>query len=372
MDTRILLAILSKDSKDTTYKFALLRAMVQCVTDQQSHRKKSDDGWVAYPMGLLVYYWILYYYPIFSNRNFIPQKNGENPSLSQGKTIAFRRQFNLVIDYYEIRGGLMQFKFDLIQGEVPGVISREVLILLKSIRRTIRNMPMRHLGVYQFGKHYSLVYSGPGSISKPSFKEMILSAGMFYINPELHDLILQTGSLLTGEDSIIDEWADFTVRAAKRMAGSADLSKERVLTLLTQSTEIERDVTRVKNLLHKESEEGLTCIWSGQPLNRYEIDHAIPFSLWQNNHLWNLVPVTPKINSKKSDKIPSPQLIHKSASRIRHIWSIYLDSYGEQFENEVFEALGAGLGDGMDHAIQSLMQKSEYLIEYRGFQKFDL
>jgi len=67
LNTQILTAILSKDSKDSTYKYALLRAMVQCVTDQNPHKEKAENGWITYPFGLLIYYWILYYYPIFSS-----------------------------------------------------------------------------------------------------------------------------------------------------------------------------------------------------------------------------------------------------------------------------------------------------------------
>ena len=39
LDTRIVTALLARDSKDATYKFALLRAIVQCVTEQRAHKR---------------------------------------------------------------------------------------------------------------------------------------------------------------------------------------------------------------------------------------------------------------------------------------------------------------------------------------------
>ena len=201
LDTRIVTALLARDSKDATYKFALLRAIVQCVTEQRAHKRieenpfarekgtgeggagegrgvtstretpstrnptapgdeasrklihpddkpatkndPRDDGpsrklllpddgstqkpilpnapyVISYPLGLLVYFWMFYYYPIFAHRVFIPQKHGEGPDLGAGRTIAFRREFNSVIDFYRDKGGLPQFRCNPIHQSLPG------------------------------------------------------------------------------------------------------------------------------------------------------------------------------------------------------------------------------------------------------------
>lgn len=278
MDTRILTALLSRDSKDSTYKFALLRGLVQCVTEQHPHRKVAEDGWSIYPLGLLIYYWLLYYYPIFASEQFIPQKNGEQPSLTRGTTIAFRREFNEVIRFYAKRGGFAQFRYDLIQDKIPESVAQDLLKLLREIRHTIREMPMKHLGVYQYGEHYSLIKPEKGGvIRKTGYYHLIRDAGEFRIRPELYELIEQAGSLLTGQDSILEGWANFTVRAAGRTEGIPDLSKEKVLTLLTIPAELPRDVTHARNVLKRAYGEGLNCIWSGGELRaNYEIDHSMP------------------------------------------------------------------------------------------------
>jgi len=69
--------------------------MVQGVSDQSPHKGKAENGWVSYPFGLLIYYWLLYYYPIFASKVFIPQKNGETPELRSG-TIKTASYYGLI------------------------------------------------------------------------------------------------------------------------------------------------------------------------------------------------------------------------------------------------------------------------------------
>lgn len=373
MNTAILTAVLSKDSKDSTYKYALLRSIVECVTQRNSHHTKSVEGWDRYPYGLLIYYWLLYYYPLFSHRVFIPQKNGETPKLEHGKTIAFRREFDKVIKFYHDKGGLQQFRYDLIQDDVPKAIHRETIELLRKIQKTIKGMPMRHFGYSKFGKHYSLVkpVSKRNTIRNPSFKGLIEQAGHFAILPELHSLLNDLGALIIGEDSIITGWAEFTYHAAKRNESTKTLSKEHILSILSHSVDIPRDISQVKQVLKSAESEKLKCIWTGTRLNNnFHIDHAIPYSLWQNNNLWNLLPVKSHINLSKSDRIPAPALIESSADRIKEVWRLYSHSYGRQFNREIYEGLGVQPKDGLDPAIDALIDKSRYLIEKRGFQQF--
>jgi len=373
LNTQILTAILSKDSKDSTYKYALLRAMVQCVMDQSPHKSEGKDGWVSYPFGLLIYYWILYYYPIFASDVFIPQKNGETPELKRGTTVAFRREFNRVIDFYRDKGGFPQFRFDLIRDEVPASIQNAVIQLMKKLRGTIKNMPMKHLGYYSNKRHYSLVKDDSATIKTASHYKLIQEAGLFYIEPDLHKLMDEIGALIIGEDSIIDGWAEFTANASRRALGVEPLPKERILSVLTKAVNVPRDISQVRRILRNAEKDRVRCIWTGVRLSdRYHIDHAVPFSLWQNNNLWNLVPVKASINLSKSDKIPSPELIDKSSERIKIVWRLYADTFGRQFEQEMFEGLGTGMGNDMNDAILALKNKSEYLIGKRGFQKFEL
>ena len=347
--------------------------MVECVTDQTPHKKVREDEWVSYPFGLLIYYWVLYYYQIFDQPVFIPQKNGASPSLKKGRNIAFRQQFQDVIEFYKDKGGLSQFRYDLIHSSIPGPAQRKTILLLRKIQHTVKDMPMKHFGYSMYNEHYSLVNYNNHTIRTPSYFGLITEAGSFFIHPELHQLIEEVGSLIIGKDSIINGWADFTAKAAQRNEFTPSVSKEEVLSVLTKAVDIPRDITQVKSMLSSVETAEFECVWSGTSLKEsFHIDHIIPYSLWQNNNLWNLIPVKSTINLSKSDRIPSPDLIHASAGRIKDVWKLYADRYERQFDQELFEGLGVQSEDDLDLAIHSLTQKSKYLIDKRGFQKFEI
>ena len=64
--------IIERDSKSTTYKFALLRGLIEIIQQNSAYIKIQDD-WVQIPTGLLIEKWLLYYYPILESEIVIPQ-----------------------------------------------------------------------------------------------------------------------------------------------------------------------------------------------------------------------------------------------------------------------------------------------------------
>lgn len=69
-------SIIERDSKDTTYKFALLRAVIE-ISQEYGHLKREEENRVVFPTGLIMEKWLRYYYPLIESPEFIPQKNGE-------------------------------------------------------------------------------------------------------------------------------------------------------------------------------------------------------------------------------------------------------------------------------------------------------
>jgi len=57
--------------------------------------------------------------------------------------------------------------------------------------------------------------------------------------------------------------------------------------------------------------QGITCIYSGQPLQQgnFSIDHFLPWRFVAHDQLWNLVPTPKEVNSAKSDNLPDPMYI---------------------------------------------------------------
>ena len=125
-------------------------------------------------------------------------------------------------------------------------------------------------------------------------------------------------------DSIILRWAEETARMAKGTVRISD-----VFALLVTTTLPERDV-----FLAREAYTGagnLECVWSGQRMRTFDVDHAIPFSLWRDNSLWNLLPVLRTVNNRKRDKLPSGSLLNERRDPIIHYWEIMKKAYSVRF-----------------------------------------
>src|SRR5690606_27416927 len=125
------------------------------------------------------------------------------------------------------------------------------------------------------------------------------------------------GSFIIGRDSILFKWAEFSVNASGRR-----LSVQTVLNEVLKDPITERDIAESKRLyleiLNREGK--VHCVWTGRRLSNYDIDHLIPFAVWKNNDLWNLLPSDSRINNQKRDKIPSPEFIEQRKDFILEYW----------------------------------------------------
>jgi CRISPR/Cas system Type II protein with McrA/HNH and RuvC-like nuclease domain len=104
------------------------------------------------------------------------------------------------------------------------------------------------------------------------------------------------------------------------------------------------------------------------------IDHVIPFSVWKNNDLWNLLPALSKINSNKLDKIPSPEIIEKQKNHILEYWEIIYEHQSKRFQNEIQVALlgNHSFENWKNIGISQLQNRCTYLIENRGFEAWNI
>lgn len=382
---RTINSILERDAKDASYKFALLRGTID-VCQRYSHLREESDGRVQYPLGLLVERWVLYYYPIIDSPEFIPQKNGESDGSSGGKKgraggrqIAFRSAFKTVTDYYRDRGGFNAFWNEYTRGDLPEEISSDVLKLFKAIRETIVTQPMKFIGRSQSDVYYSIFgYDKKGirirnnAYPDPGF--VLENFGVFDIPADMCLAFEYFGSFISGEQSILENWADFTHRKS-----DGSVSKEHILTLLTTVPETERAVAMAKKVYKDAFRDGpLECVWSGKMIRDdtvMHVDHMLPFARWKNNDLWNLLPALNKVNGNKSDMIPSCSLLERREDIITDYWGQLNQVYPVQFEREIVISLlgkkSADNGNWKEEAFANLVQKADYLIEVRGYEAWE-
>jgi len=59
--------IIERDSKDMTYKYALLRGAVEIAQEYQ-HLKRENGDRTEFPLGLLAGKWLLYFYSFIESR----------------------------------------------------------------------------------------------------------------------------------------------------------------------------------------------------------------------------------------------------------------------------------------------------------------
>lgn len=358
--------IIERDSKVSTYKFALLRGTIDVIQENSPYIKQVGDR-IHMPTGLLIEKWLIYYYPLLEAKVTIPQNYG-------AANLAFEEPFRELIAHYREHNSLSVFYRDLKQGEIPEEVAPVLRKLVKSLRDTITRMPMRYIGNSVYGEDYS-VYRKEGGTKRMSDRPLdrgavIETCGWFSIPIEYYEAFRMIGSFVGGQDSILFKWAEFSVRAEGN-----DLSMEAVLDRILQSPVTERDSEQSKKLYREILQRSgkVQCVWTGKNLTDYHVDHVIPFAVWRNNDLWNLLPASSRINGQKSDKIPTPEVLHRSADRIMSYWERIEQAQPARFQREIdISLLGATQReDWRSVALHQLQERCNYLIESRGFDPWN-
>ena len=363
-----IIKLIERDSKFSTYKYALLRGVIEVIQDNSPYAHRIGDD-IKIPLGLLIEKWILYYYPLLESEISIPQINGEN-------NLQFEQQLREIIIYYKNKGGLSAFYNDLRRKNIPNNLTNEFLLLLRKLQKTITEMPMKYIGQSINNEYYS-IFKFEKSQSRVNKSKaintqfLIDNFGYFTIPVEYYEVFSFMGTFLSGQESILIKWADFSVQASKSKINFSTVIEKLILYPIT-----ERDAEDTKKLYksviskHKE----INCVWTGCGIKKLNVDHVIPFSIWKNNDLWNLLPAEEKINNNKSDKIPSKNLIESRKDSIFSYWDLLLESNSKRFQSEIEVTL---LGHEFNQnwrreSINKLKDTCSYLINERGYEEWKL
>lgn len=359
--------IIERDSKTTTYKFALLRGVIDIIQDNSPFIIISKDR-VYFPTGLLIEKWMLYYYPILESSTNIPQINGET-------NLAFGNQLRKIIGAYKSIGGFSAFYNDLKNKGVPKNLQDDFFALAKKLKGTITTMPMKYIGRSISNKYYSIFNFDSGTTRRSpiqiNLEFLIKNFGTFSIPKEYYEAFKLLGSFISGQDSILFKWAEFSVNASRQ-----NLSIEKVVNEVLKNPITERDISASKKIYKEilKREGKVFCVWTGKEISVYDVDHLIPFSVWKNNDLWNLLPSQPKTNNQKRDKIPSPDLIEKQKNLILDYWELINEYQSQRFKKEIQVALlgNSSFAVWRQTGIKQLQSSCAYLISNRGFEEWKI
>jgi len=334
-------SILNADRKVATYKLALLRALCDIALTAYSSVRWETAGKVGVPLDDIAERWLLYYWPLVESSVFLPQINGESKG---AKPIAFRKSLEALVSYYRKLGGLPVFLFgeaDETLGKTPGALNRAAL---GKIASTIVNGPVKFAG---------------GALGKREFA-YDKSSRMILVDVNLWRELSLMGHWI--RDAGLLRWAEMTAR----LSGD-EIKAGQVLDLLIKLNDPLRVDRYVRGVY--EAEGALECVWTGKSLKSgFDVDHAIPFALWQNSSLWNLFPASTAVNKAKRDMLPTRTIVRKRRDAIVSCWNLLYGRFPSRFRREAAVLMGRGRRGSVAVNGQSwetqLMNSFEEAIEY--------
>ncbi len=319
--------IIINDSKSSTYKLALLRILLRIADGAQGIVLERTEDYVTLPFGLVALYWVKTFKSLVLDNQFFQQPAGSG---------------NLGFDRAAFRALKDISSNDLRIGcRFEGEIARNLALALRDARNTIKKMPA-------FYTKY------PGS-SEPVFpctvaaaratdtmsldKESLSAYGTFQVPAHLWDAMTSYACWI--EPAIVSEWARLMVGYDQR-AG-----KERSLDHYYEGLkwlDEQRNTKEVREIVERLRNRGkaVFCTWTGKRLrDRYDIDHCFPFVYWPNNDLWNLLPADARVNSTKSNRLPTAEMLERAKDRILEWWDIgyAAPGYSERFMTEANASL---------------------------------
>ncbi len=317
--------VLNHDKKSATYKFALVRALAEIASQSQNSVEWLADGNVGLPLHYVAEKWLQYYWPIIESRTFIPQLNGERSN--SGKPIKFRKRLQELVESYSNSGGYSAFKVERNKGTLTKTTTNLLRVLMSEINDAIVKGPVTYAG----GALITGRVFGYDSQSR-----QILIPQDFWI--ELSHLGYWVSQ------AVILQWAEKSTKLGE------GIELATVVSLLLEK-EDQHHTLEARRLFGRI--EKLECVWTGTKLREdFHIDHVIPFDLWRNNDVWNLMPASKTANIKKSNKLPSAEILHRRKDCIISYWEQFRKQNRQRFDKEA-ETLLRVPATNWQHALYS-------------------
>lgn len=344
--------ILNRDRKTASYKLALFKALAETATQEPRTARWSSNGTVSVPIQRIAERWLVYFWPLIASDTLIPQSLEEG--VGSTKQLAFRQSLRALIAHFAGQGdhgGLSSWYSAWAAGRLPPDIMSLQNSALTSIRNAIRNGPVKYAG---------------GALETGSVFGYNTKTKSVVMNAELWRELSLMGHWIS--DAVTVRWAALTERFGRRLCINAG----NVLPLLLARPAPERTTALAREIYLKAGVD--RCAWSDRRISqRFAVDHVIPFSLWGNNDLWNLLPVDARLNVQKSDKLPTAGLINSRRSAIVHNWQALRDAAPVAFDRQAAHLLGRPLGGPLEwenDLIASLREAVELTALQRGVERW--
>jgi SAM-dependent methyltransferase len=299
--------VLNHDKKSATYKFALFRALAEIATQSPNSVRWLDNGQVGLPVRHVAEKWLQYYWPLIESRTFIPQLNGE--LRDKGRPIKFRKSLQVLVQRYTKAGGYSGFRLE----RNKGLLSLETQKIVRAVMADIDDAIIKG----------PVVFAGGALITGRVFGYDAKARAILIPN----DLWMELSHLgYWVSQAVILQWAEKTAKLGEALEVAT------VVNLLLDK-EDERSTLDARKVFS--SLDRLECVWTGVSLrDNFHVDHVIPFDLWHNNDVWNLLPASKMANSKKSNKLPSTEILRSRKDCVISYWEFLRDRNSQRFDKE--------------------------------------
>lgn len=315
------------DQKSSTYKLALLRTLLRIAEGHPGALLEQGETTVKLPLGLVGLYWLKLYKPLIDKYDM--QQASSLRGLGFIKDAGWRTLSTYQTSLFFVGTELNDMQ-----------LIRALHTTLKDIVKTIKNMPVQYTTLPNSKTPiFHVDIARQKGLTEPLSlnKEYLASFGTFSVPRKLWESLTRFSVWI--EPVLVSEW----INVMESYEGNRSRKFNRVDYHEALSWERpERSTTRVRNKVAAlAAQKDMYCCWSGKKLNlkAFAIDHAFPFSRWPNNDLWNLLPTNNKINSEKSDKLPSYPTLVNSRDRILDWWDSAWGNDADEFFTQANLAL---------------------------------
>jgi hypothetical protein len=374
--------IIEQESKTSTYKFALLRAVIDLISAQSPHIEDRDTH-VAIPVLLISDKWLFYYWDLIENGY---------AQIHSGRSLIFEERLGELQRKHKLQN-YWDFNREFHKAEYLDHLKPELITLAKGLNDTIIKNPVKYIGT-SMGQGYNALFQVESakvmrSTSISGYIDLLAYSPKLLLAKSYYEGLKRYGGLLSGTNSIIINWVDFMEKQKQRPAtdnhqlskiasdSSVLYGKKTPLDLLLQSEAVERQTLIIRNYWLQKIKKGqpVFCTWSGSQIKSEKelaIDHSIPFSVLFNNDYWNLVPAKNTVNSSKSDKILSKTQLLTSKERVFEVWDTYQNTseLATIFSSQCQISLVKEAEVSLENLFEKFVQINEGFVKLRGMESW--
>ncbi len=304
----LLRQVILNDSKETTYKLALLRVFCRIADGAAGLARVRGDDHVALPLGLVGLYWLRLFKPLL--KQSFPQ-SADNVGLTKLGFVKAGYRALQSISHLDLRIGMTGFS----ESNAAALHAA-----LGDAIKTITTMPMRYITQADGEPVFSSKPERRGAVPDTLRidESYLASFGECYI-PSALWVALQRYTVWI-EPAIEAEWARLMKRYAEGQGRTLDpIALAQAMAWPDPDRDVRAARERALALLEVTN---LRCVWSGRRLSveNLEMDHCLPFAVWACDDLWNLLPTHKEINLRKSDRVPSSIVLRRQQQSILEWW----------------------------------------------------